>query len=123
VKVRSGEDRQVAARSQPHVYAPNVQRATEELARRVMGWRTAPDRFIKSNRSWIPCWRFQPFTEMASAFELLDRASDWYTITCKGGAFSVEVRAGRCAGRASGDCLARTIALAVAQTVGLEIQQ
>jgi len=99
------------------------ERLTDELAVRVMGWRRAPDRFIKSNRSWIPCWRFQPFAEVASAFELLDRATNRYTITCKRGAFSVEVRAGRCLGRASGDCLARTIALAVAQTVGLEVQQ
>lgn len=87
-----------------------------------MGWRTAPDRFIKSNRSWIPSWRFQPFTETASAFELLDQAADGYTITCKGGVFSVEVHSGQGLGQASGDCLARAITLAVAQTIGLEVQ-
>src|SRR5262245_53243691 len=37
---------------------------TVALAERVMGWRVAPGRFIKSGRSWIPHWRFSPLTRI-----------------------------------------------------------
>jgi len=100
----------------------NEDRLADKLAVRVLGWRLAPGRYIKSDRGWTPRWRFQPFTETASAFELLDQAADGYTITCKGGSFRVSVYADQCLGEASGDCLARAITLAVAQTIGLEVQ-
>jgi hypothetical protein len=132
VQVRSGENIQAEERSKrqegvvpplPDDGALNVQRATDELARRVMRWRTAPDRFIKSGRSWIPRWRFQPFAELADAFQLLDQAVDHYTLKQDGRTFTVEIRAGSGRVTAWGELKARTIALAVAQMLGPEVDR
>jgi hypothetical protein len=98
------------------------ERLADELAVRVLGWRPAPGRYITTGRGWIPDWRFRPMTDLANAFELLDRAANRYSIRCDRGAFKVEVQAGSHRGQASGDDLARSITLAVAQAVGLGVQ-
>jgi|SRR5579859_1791720 len=98
------------------------ERLTDELAVRVLGWRLAPDRYLTGERGWIPRWRFKPLNEIATAFELLDRATDRYNITCAHGGFNVEVHAGTRQAQASGDHLARTIVRAVAEVVGVEAQ-
>jgi len=97
------------------------QQLTNELAVHVMGWKPTPDRFVKSGRNWIPRWRFRPLTELADAFDLLDRAADRYSITCERAAFKVEVHAGSHQGHASGDHLARAISVAVARAHALEV--
>jgi len=90
-------------------------RLTEKLAADVFGWKSAPDRFIKPGRSWIPKWRFRPFERLEDAFDLLDRVASGYRLeVCDGGAFTAEVRVGAKIGRASGETKARTITLAVA---------
>ena len=47
---------------------------TEELARSVMGWRSAPGRFLKPGGSWLPKWRFAPLERLEDAFRLLHAA-------------------------------------------------
>jgi hypothetical protein len=95
---------------------------TGELASRVMGWKTAPDRFVKGGRSWIPRWRFQPLVELADAFRLLDKGARRYSLTCDGRrTFSVEVQVGTRHGKASSKNKARAITLAVARALGLEV--
>jgi hypothetical protein len=96
---------------------------TNELAARIMGWKPAPDRFVKSGRSWIPKWRFRPLAELADAFQLLDRAAHHYTLSMDGGTFTAEIRVGSGRGTASGELKARTITLAVARALGLEVGQ
>jgi hypothetical protein len=77
---------------------------TEELARQVLGWRVAPDRFMKSGRSWIPKWRFSPLVRLEDAFQLLDVVASGYRLEgCKGGMFTAKVRVGRRIGKASGE--------------------
>lgn len=98
----------------------NDDRLTDQLALRVMGWKAAPDRFVKSGRSWIPRWRFRPFEELADAFQLLDRAADKYTLQRDGRTFTAEIRCGAGLATASGELKARTITLAVARALGLE---
>jgi len=93
------------------------------LAHRVLGWRTAPNRYITSGRSWIPRWRFRPFTELADALKLLDCAADHYTLKRDGRVFSVEIQASSGSGIASGELKARPITLAVARAVGLLVDQ
>ena len=98
------------------------QRLTEELAARVLGWRLAPGRYIKSGRCWIPRWRFQPLVELDDAFKLLDGAAHFYILKSdRSGAFSAEVSVGRNTGKASGKSKARTITLALAHALGLEV--
>ncbi len=100
----------------------NDDRLTESLAVKVLGWRTAPGRFIKSDRAWTPSWRFAPLTNLEQAFDLLDHAASSYTIsTNKEGGFEAEVRVGGRTGKASGKPKARTITLALANALGLEL--
>lgn len=95
---------------------------TAHLAEFVMGWKRAPDRFVKPGRSWIPHWRFRPLEELADAFQLLDRAAGRFRLTCeRSRVFTVEVQIGNCRGKASGKHIARTITTAVARALGLTV--
>lgn len=96
-------------------------RLTEELASRIMRWRVTPDRFIKSGRGWVPRWHFRPLVDLASAFQLLNKAADRYKITCDRPTFTAEVRVKSKLGKASGHTLARTITTAVARSLGLDV--
>ncbi len=93
------------------------------LAERVMGWKVAPDRFIKSGRSWIPRWRFRPLAELADAFRLLDHAGARYTLTRDCSTFAAEVQIESCRGNAVGEDKARTITVAVARALRLEVDE
>jgi hypothetical protein len=97
---------------------------TERLAVQVLGWRRAPGRFIKPGRGWTPDWCFQPLVNLADAFQVLDRAGAKYKLSCeRDGSFTAQVQIGRNVGKASGKSKARTICLAVAQALGIEVDQ
>jgi hypothetical protein len=96
---------------------------TSTLAERVMGWKATPDRFIKSGRSWIPRWRFRPLAELADAFRLLDHAAEHYTLTRTCSTFAAEVQIESCRGKAVGEHKARTITVAVARALRLELDE
>jgi hypothetical protein len=105
--------------------ASTIDTATAALAERVMGWRAAPDRFLKSNRVWIPRWRFQPFSNAADALTLLDAAKpDEYAIQSSNGAqIKVSVRIGGRIGTAAAATMQEAIATAVARAVGVTLAQ
>jgi len=98
-------------------------RLTDELATRVLGWKPSSDRFVKPDRGWLPRWRFRPLEDLADALRLLDAAAQRYTLTNDGSTFSADVQANSRRGKASGTNKARTITLAVARAVGLEVSQ
>jgi hypothetical protein len=131
VQIRSGGSKKAMRSEQQKIVVPamqvdgelNDERATDQLARQIMGWRTAPDRFIKPNRGWIPRWRFQPFTELADAFLLLDQAEHRYILRYDGRTFTAEVRTETGRGIASGEQKPRTITLAIARALGLEVER
>jgi hypothetical protein len=100
----------------------NIETSTALLAELVMGWKPAPDRFIKSGRSWIPRWRFQPFVSLVDAFELLDRVTHEYTLTSHGRTFTAEVCVDSRLGMASGESKPEVIAIAVARALGIEVE-
>ena|ERR1017187_5428528 len=91
---------------------------TAHLAQHVMGWKIAPDRFIKPGRSWCPRWHFQPFEDLADAFQLLHRAADKFTLTGGRSVFTAVVQVGGCPGEATGEQMARTIATAICRALG-----
>jgi len=95
---------------------------TALLAERVMGWKLAPDRFIKSGRSWIPRWRFQPLVSVADAFELLERMAASYALTSDGETFRADVNIGSCVGSASGKRKAEVITKAIARTLEIDFE-
>lgn len=98
------------------------ERLTDELAARALGWRPAPDRYVKSGRSWIPRSKFRPFVDVRDAFRLLDAVTkDYSLISLPGGGFSAEVRLAGRVGRASGEPKARAISLAVARAMELDV--
>jgi hypothetical protein len=48
---------------------------TALLAKRVMGWRTAPGRFLMKNRQWLRDHRFQPTKRIEDAYRVLEKAA------------------------------------------------
>ena len=96
---------------------------TALLAQRVMGWGIAPGRFLTGNRQWMPRWRFDPLKKVEDALRLLETAApDRYEIRQeRPGVFAVAVLIGRQVGEARGDDKARTISMAVARAVGIEV--
>jgi hypothetical protein len=99
------------------------ERLTDELARLALGWRAAPGRFLKLNKSWTPKWKFCPLDSLSDAFYLLERAARAYALTSHGGTFTATVQIGDREGHASGRANARTVSLAVARALGLEVSQ
>lgn len=96
---------------------------TVALAEQILGWKAAPDRFIKSGRKWLPRWRFAPLMRLDDAFELLGASNSSYKLThTPDGDFSAEVKIGGRTGKASGQPNARTITVALARAIGLEVQ-
>jgi len=94
---------------------------TAILAERVMGWRAAPDRFIKPGRSWTPRSRFKPFVRLEDAFLLLDRGGCACLLSItSNGVFTAEVHVGGRTGKASGEPKARAITVAICRALGIE---
>jgi hypothetical protein len=101
-----------------------AEQLTIQLAEKVLEWRLAPGRFIKAGRSWIPRWRFNPLTQIDDAFLLLDRARADFRLTGAGnGLFNAEVCVSRRSGRASGNERARTITIALARALGMQVPE
>jgi hypothetical protein len=98
------------------------QQLTRELAVRVMGWKTAPGRFLKPRRSWTPMSRFKPLDRIEDAIQLLDEAGAKYRLSADGkGTFTADVRVGGRKGKASGSAKARVIAIALAIALGIGV--
>jgi hypothetical protein len=94
---------------------------TALLVEAVLGWKAAPDRFIKPGRSWTPRTRFKPLTCLNDAFKLLKEArADYQVIRTRNGKFTASVRVGSGRGHAEGTAEARTIIVALAEALGLE---
>ena len=107
----------------PPKSATAIKDLTTLLARRVMGWDVAPDRFLMGKRRWIPRWRFQPEERLEDAFRLLGAAGPQkYTMGREGqGPFWVRVRIGRTTGQARDRSKPRAITLAVARALKLHV--
>ena len=96
---------------------------TTLLARRVMRWDVAPERFLLGRRAWIPRWRFQPTERLEDAFRLLEEsAPQKYKMGREGrGLFWGHVQIGRATGRARDPSKPRAITLAVARALKLPV--
>jgi hypothetical protein len=96
------------------------------LAERVMGWTVAPKRFLIGKGRWMPSWRFQPTNCLDDAFQLLEKANA-ETYTMAGGAaklFQVRIRVREGAiGYAQDSSKAKAITLAIAQAVGIYVDE
>jgi hypothetical protein len=100
------------------------QQLTEALAHRVLGWKTAPNRYLISNRRWLPRWRFQPTEKIADAFQLLeaDEVADYVLhVDCHDVCW-VKVRTNVASAEASGSSLPLTICIAVARAYDIEME-
>ena len=95
---------------------------TDVLAERVMGWRLAPGRYIKSDRGWTPRWRFQPVQRMEDAFRLLERTSpqEYAVGAAADGNFWAKVRIAGVTGEARESSQAQALTFAIARAVGLD---
>jgi hypothetical protein len=99
----------------------NDERLTDELAAEILGWRTAPGRFLKPNREWLVRHRFAPLKSLDDAFQLVDRVATSCTLTMVGGGVAAEVQVGTRVGRASAKSKARAVTMALARALGLEV--
>lgn len=98
------------------------ERLTDQLAERGMGWRLAPGRYLRSGRSWVPRSRFRPLVDLRDAVRLLDSVTDDYSLIAEpGGAFIAKVRVAGRIGKAAGEPKARTVSLAVARAMGIDV--
>ncbi len=96
---------------------------TDWLAAKVLGWKTAPGRFVKPDRGWAPRWHFAPCSKIQDVFLLLERAGSHYTLRAdRDRGFCAEVHVGGRIGKASGEQAARTISTALARALGLEVK-
>ena len=100
-----------------------VERLTDCLAERVMGWTVGPERFMMGGRRWLPRWRFQPVTRLEDAFRLLERAApqDYGTGAADTGGFWARVRLDGNIGEAHEPSQALAITFALARALRLEI--
>lgn len=91
------------------------------LARRVMGWDIAPERFLLGSGRWIPRWRFQPSERLEDAFRLLEAAApqSYMMGKRKSGPFWVKVRIDGVNGHACDPSKPRAITAAVARALGI----
>ena len=98
-------------------------RLTDELARS-MGWRPFANRFLANGRDWIARSHFQPLAILDHAFQLLEKISrDYSIVNSPTAGFIVEVRLSGRVGRAAGEPKARTISLALARAIGLDLHR
>jgi hypothetical protein len=98
-------------------------RLTNELVTSALGWRPAPDRYVKPGRGWIPRSKFRPLADVRDAFRLIDAVtSDYSLVTTRRNTFTAHVRVAGRIGKATGDQKARTICLALAQALGIDLE-
>src|ERR1035441_6423116 len=121
---KSVQHEQQAAAS-PRRVRMTDQRLADELAARVMGWRLAPGRYIKSGRSWLPRWRFAPLSKIEDAFCLLDAAHpEDFAMRGRGtDEFWVGGRLPGGSGEARDRSKPRAIARAVASAIGIDLEE
>jgi hypothetical protein len=99
------------------------QRLADELVRRTLGWRAAPDRYVRPGRGWIPRSKFRPFADIRDALRLLDAVTkDYSLVTTATSPFTAHVRLAGRTGKAVGEPKARAICLALAQALGFETE-
>lgn len=97
---------------------------TSELAVRAMRWRLAPGRYLKPDRGWTSRSGFRPLVDVNDAFRVLDAVTDDYSMLARpGGRFTVQVRTSDRTGQAMGESKARTICLAVARALGIDLEE
>ena len=108
---------------EPEEATITAENLTTLLARCVMGWEVAPERFLVGKRRWIPRWRFQPTERLEDAFRLLEEAAPrGYTMGRDGqGPFRVEGQIGEETGCAQHLSKPRAITLAVARALKLQV--
>ena len=95
------------------------ERLTDELAAHILGWRPAPDRYVKPGRSWIPRSKFRPLADIRDALRLADGLTKDYSLLANSGGFIAEVRHAGRIGRATARNQARAVSVAVAKVIGI----
>lgn len=98
------------------------QQLTGEFGVRVMGRTLAPGRYLRSGRSWISRSRFRPLVDLRDAIRLLDSVTDDYSLLAKpGSVFTAKMRVAGRIEKAAGEPKARTVSLALARAIGLDV--
>lgn len=92
------------------------------LAENIMGWRSAPGRFLTGMRGWVPNWRFQPLTNVEDALKVAHAASAGLKLVISpDGLCTAEAKVRNSSGRANSSSVAASITFATCRAVGLEV--
>ncbi len=121
--LEGGDDVTANTRTSGETSVVNDDTFTAQLAQVVMGWRTAPGRFLKAGRGWTPQWKFQPLKSLKDALDLLEKAAPQH-LTLDGDektGVRVKVRIAGVTGEAHGQSKPRAICYAVARAVGITV--
>ena len=95
---------------------------TRALIEHLLGWRVAPERFLKGGRSWEPRWRFQPLRHIENACQLLEKAGGSYTLSkAPDGTFAAQVSVNGRQGNARGATEAVALTIALARAIGIDV--
>jgi hypothetical protein len=96
------------------------ERLADQLVERTLGWRPAPDRYVKPVRGWTPRSKFRPFEDVRDALRLLDAVTTDYSLAATPKRpFAAQVCVAGRVGTAAGESLPRAICLALAQALGI----
>jgi hypothetical protein len=99
------------------------QRLADELVARTLGWRPAPDRYVKPVRGWIPRSKFRPFEDVRDALRLVEAVTRDYSLAVTPtGPFTARVSLAGRTGKAAGGPKARVICLALAQALEIDLK-
>jgi hypothetical protein len=99
------------------------QRLADELVARTLGWRPAPDRYVKPVRGWTPRSKFRPLEDVRDALRMVEAVSrDYSLVASPNTPFTALVRLAGRTGKAAGEPKARVICLALAQALGIEAE-
>ena len=99
------------------------ERLADELVTRAFGWRKAPGRYIMAGRSWISESSFRPLTDVRDALRVLVALTEDYSLAAiPGGTFTAQVRVAGRTGKATGEPKARTICMALAEALGIQVE-
>jgi len=95
---------------------------TTQIAVHAMGWRVAAGRYLKADRSWASRAGFRPFADLNDAFRALRTVTQDYSLRATSVGVRVDVRLGDRTAHAVDSSEARAICLALAEVLGIRVE-
>jgi len=100
----------------------SLERATDQLVNKILGWRIGPGRFLKPGRGWTPRSRFKPFERLEDVFFLLKTVGGTFVLCLEPDrTFTASILVRGRSGKTTGSLSARTIAIALCKALEIGV--